>query len=42
MNRPRDIARLLRGYLLFARNPSGGDGCQPQVWRQDDGGAAAR
>jgi hypothetical protein len=42
MDTRQDIARLLRGYLLFAMNPSRSDGCQPQVWRLDDGGAAAR
>ncbi len=37
MERLRDITRLGRGYLLFAENPSDGDGCQPQVRRLDDG-----
>lgn len=32
-----DITRLHRGYLLFAKNPSGRGGCQPQVQRLDDG-----
>lgn len=37
MERLRDITRLRRGYLLFAKNPSDGGGCQPQVRRLDDG-----
>lgn len=35
MGRLRDITRLLRGYLLFAKNSSDIGDCQQQVRRLD-------